>query len=158
MCLVIDSCCLTRVFNGRNSEHKPFAPVLEWVRTSGRMIYGGSKYIKELRELTEIFGLVTELRRSRRAIQIPDAVVDSIALDLKERFPEKVFNDEHIVALVIASRCCVVCTHDKAAMAYLKRKDVFHPYQGLSRPKIYSGLKNNHKLCCAKHVVEICKQ
>lgn len=157
MCLVIDSDCLSRVFIGSNREHKKFAPVLKWINTSGYMIYGGTKYNAQLRELTEVLGLVVELSKRRRTIQLATTTVDAIADELKVRFPEPKFDDEHVVALVIASRCCVVCTYDKGAMEYLRRKDVYDPYKGVKRPSIYSGFKHHHRLCCHENVVGACR-
>jgi hypothetical protein len=158
MCLVIDSDCLSRVFIGRNSEHKPFEPVWKWINSSGCMIYGGTKYNEQLRLLTEVLGLVVELAKQKKVVQLPTTLVDGIARELKERFPESQFDDEHIVALVIASRCRVVCTYDKGAMKYLRRKEIYGPYQGVNRPSIYSGSRGHDKLCCDKHIVAICRR
>ena len=102
-------------------------------------------------------GLVAELSRRRKTIRIADSTVDQIANGLKARFPEREFDDEHIVALVIASRCRVVCTDDKAAISYLRRKDVFTGYVGVKRPSIYRGLKDHGRLCCDRHIVGICR-
>ena len=63
------------------------------------------------------------LRLGGRLVRIPDDAVDALAAELKKRVPQKEFNDEHIVALVALSKCCVVCTDDKRAIQFLKRKD-----------------------------------
>ena len=158
MCLVIDTCCLSIVFEGNNKKHNKFIPVLKWVTEGkGRMIYGGTKYDSELGKTTKILGIVGELRKARRAIHLSAAKVDPIADALKEKCPETGFDDEHIVALVIASRCCVVCTDDKIAISYLKRADLFRDY-GVARPSIYKGHKDHRKLCCDKNVVGMCRQ
>jgi hypothetical protein len=120
------------------------------------MIYGGTKYSEELRKLSVIFALVGELERKGRTVVLPGAEVDRIAAELKVQFPENAFNDEHIVAIVIASRCRVVCTLDRGAMSYLRSNAVFTPYK-VKRPSIYSGSTAHHKLCCDKHVVEVCR-
>jgi hypothetical protein len=101
------------------------------------------------------FEVTTEAEH--RAIKIPNGTVDPIAAALKVRFPEAEFDDEHIVALVIASRCCVVCTNDKTAITYLKRRDVFSDYNGINRPSIFRGHKYHHRLCCDEHIVGICR-
>jgi hypothetical protein len=159
MCLVIDTCCFALVFGGTIKEHDRFIPVLHWITEGkGRMIYGGTKYNTELRKARWMLGIVAELSRKRRTIQIPNAIVDPIATALKVQFPEAAFDDEHIVALVIASQCCVVCTDDNKAIAYLKRRDVFSAYAGVERPKIYRGHKSHKKLCCDQHIVKICRE
>src|SRR5215212_7875636 len=106
MCLIIDTCCLARVFDRKNSEHAPFAPILDWITVGkGRIIYGGTKYMKELSEARKFLGMVTELSRAGRAISLPQQEVDDFAAAAKSREPDSRFNDEHIVALVVASRC-----------------------------------------------------
>jgi hypothetical protein len=155
MCLVIDTCCLAMVFQGDNRRHREFVPVLRWIHGRGCMIYGGTKYNRELRAITDILGLVIELSKQRRTVQIPTATVDTIAAALKARFPERAFNDEHIVALVIASRCRVVCTDDTGAISYLRRTDVFQPYPNVKRPSIYRGARNG-RLCCDRYITDIC--
>jgi hypothetical protein len=159
MCLVIDTCCFALVFDSSIKQHAKFIPVLKWITEGkGRMIYGGTKYNIELGRTTKALGIVSELSRKRRTIQIPNASVDPIAAALKARFPEPAFDDEHIIALVIASRCCVVCTNDNPAISYLKRLDVFSDYRDVERPKIYRGHKSHMKLCCDKHIVGICRE
>jgi hypothetical protein len=159
MCLVIDANCFALVFNKSIDEHKKFIPVLNWITEGkGRMIYGGTKYNTELRTARWMLGIVSELSKKRRMIQVPDATVDPIATALKVKFPEAEFDDEHIVALVIASRCCVVCTKDNPAISYLKRLDVFSDYAGVERPKIYKGHKSHKDLCCDENIATICRE
>jgi len=158
MCLVIDTCCLSTVFESASKKHANFVPVLKWVTAGkGRMIYGGTKYDTELGKITKVLSIVSELDKARRAIRVPTATVDALAAELKEKYPEQEFDDEHIVALVIASRCCVVCTEDNIAISYLKRSDVFSDYAGVERPRIYRGHRTHKNLCCDEHIVEICR-
>ena len=156
MCLVIDTCCLAMVFDGTNKKHAGFIPVLKWINGKGRMIYGGTKYNTELGKAAKFLPYVTELSRKRHTVQIPNATVDPIADALKLQCPEPEFDDAHIVALVIASKCCVVCTEDKTAISYLKRPALFTA-PGVSRPSIFRGRKNHGKLCCDHHIVAMCK-
>lgn len=156
MCLIIDTCCLAMVFDGGNKKHPNFIPVLNWINGKGLMIYGGTKYNEELGRAAKFLPYVAELSRKRRTVQIPNATVDPIAAALKVKVPDPKFDDEHIVALVIASRCGVVCTNDNVAISYLKRRDMFSDHAGVERPKIYSGHKRHVKLCCDKHIVGVC--
>lgn len=156
MCLVIDTCCLAMVFDEKNNRHYHFQPVLDWVTSGdGKMIYGGTKYKSELKEAYRYLGIVSELKRSRRAIELSDSDVDTLARRLKILVVDPEFNDEHIAALVIASRCCVVCTNDNTAISYLKRPALFSPYK-MRRPRIYSS-NHNRGLCCKHHIVAVCK-
>lgn len=155
MCLVIDTCCLGMVFDKHNKNHLHFAAVLDWVVFGkGRMIYGGTKYNRELRQAYRFLGIVSELKRSQKAIEMPTTEVDIIAEEVKVQAADPRFDDEHIAALVILSRCCVVCTNDGVAISNLKRPELFSDY-GMKHPKIYSS-KRNQDLCCNQHLVAIC--
>ncbi|HEV2521519.1 MAG TPA: hypothetical protein VGT24_03985 [Candidatus Acidoferrales bacterium] len=155
---MIDICCLGMVFDGRNKKHPQFTPVLEWINAGGYMIYGGTKYNEELRRIPKYLPYIAELSKKRRTIRIESDVVDRIATNLKEKIADPDFDDEHLVALVIASRCCVVCTDDNGAISFLRRSDLFKGYIGANRPKIYRGRKSHGRLCCSEHVVGICRE
>jgi hypothetical protein len=159
MCLVIDTNCFALVFEPKTKDHKKFVPVLNWItKGRGRMIYGGTKYNAELGKAIKVLGIVKELSTQRRTIHFENATVDPIAAGLKEKFPEAAFDDEHIAALVIASRCCVVCTKDDVAVSYFKRPDMFSDYAGVERPKIYKGHPSHKNLCCDRHLVRVCRE
>jgi hypothetical protein len=154
MCLVIDACCLSRVFNVNNKEHYQFGPVYKWVRYGrGRMIYGGTKYLKELKEVKGLSRLLTELEKQRRVEILPKTCVDSIAEEIAERVNDKQLNDEHLIAIVIASRCRIVCTDDQKAFPFIRRSDLYRKY-GAKRPSIYRYAKKHENMCCDRNVVE----
>lgn len=157
MCLIVDTCCISRVFNQDNAEHKHFAPALKWITDGkGKLIYGGTKYGIELRKCGEVLvRTVTELGRKMRLIEIDRDEVDRVAAELRRKVAKDDFDDEHIVALVILSRCCVVCTCDARAFPYLKRRDLYP--KDVKRPAIYRGRPNNKDLCCEKYMAEICR-
>ena len=144
------------VFDKSNTKHAQFAPVLEWVTAGkGRIIYGGTKYSQELRDSPQYVAILAELSRQSRTIQIPTARVDEIAKGIKEQVASERFNDEHLIALVIASRCCVVCTVDNGAIKYLRRPGLFSDHK-MKRPRIFKGTKSNCKLCSDKYLAPIC--
>jgi hypothetical protein len=153
MCLVIDANVIGKVFNQRNAEHKRFSPVALWVTTgTGSVIYGGTKYLKEFGE-GKYLGLFAELLKASRAVRVETKAVDDRALELKAKVPEEEFDDEHIVALVGLSKCCLVCTDDLVSPPYLRRKDLYPP--GVKTPYIYRSLADK-KHCCVRLIVEIC--
>lgn len=155
MCLVIDTCVLAKVFDPANQEHHLFEPVLKWITVGkGRMIYGGTKYKRELAVARKYLGIIAELERGRRAIRISKSEVDRLARAVKGQCPNRKFNDEHLVAIVIAARCRVVCTDDRDAIPYLKNTAFYRPYN-LQKPKIYC-YKEHKNLCHDKHVVGLC--
>lgn len=157
MCVVIDTCCLSRVFEKENAEHSHFASVLTWVTapSKGSIVYGGSKYQAELEEARKFIKFINQLRTAGRAIRLDDAKVDKIAREVRKQINDRAFNDEHLVAIIIASRCCVICTCDKTAMPFLRNVAIYRKYQ-VKRPKIYSG-KANKSLCSDKHITGICR-
>lgn len=158
MCLVIDANCFARVFDKSNKDHTRFAPVWKWINDGkGRMIYGGTKYANELRAASKFLPIVAELEKKGKTVRISNNLVDAIAAKLKATFDDASFNDEHLVALVIASRCRVVCTDDKIAISFLRRNDVFAGQAGAERPSVYRGHKSHAKLCCDRHLVAICR-
>lgn len=156
MCVIIDSCCLTLVFDRNNKEHTRFAPVLNWVNGRGCMVYGGTKYAEELAKMPRYLAIVVELRKTRHAVPVPNDTVDAISAKLKKDYPDTKFNDPHIVALAIASGCQVVCTNDDTAISYLRRLDIFRS-RGMTRPSIYRGHKTHCKLCCDQRIVGVCR-
>jgi len=153
MCVVIDANVIGKVFDRRNAEHARFRPIATWVTTgNGSVIYGGTKYMKELGE-GKFLALFTELSKVRRAIMVSAMAVDDRARVLKELVPDKDFDDEHIVAIIGVSRCCLVCTDDVRALPYLKRKDLYP--DGVKIPHIYRSLADKRH-CCNRLIVEIC--
>lgn len=153
MCVIIDVNCIGKVFDQKNAEYQRFQPVHLWVMTGdGSVIYGGTKYLKELGE-GKYLNLFTELLKVRRAIKINSESVDKRAVQLKIRVPDDAFDDEHIVALVGISRCCVVCTDDVNSLPYLKRRDLYP--SGVKVPKIYRSIEDK-KLCSSRLMSEIC--
>lgn len=157
MCIVIDTCCLSMVFDGGNKRHADFEPIRTWVTSGkGRMIYGGTKYMTELQEAQKFLGIILELDKARRAIRLPDARVDQVAGEFKALADAPGFNDEHIAALAVVSRCHVVCTRDGEAKKHLMRASLFAHYK-MKRPRIYSS-KRNKDLCSDKYLVVACRQ
>lgn len=153
MCLVIDANALSKVFDSSNSEHARFKPVAVWVTTgTGSVVWGGSKYIKELGKgrYLRFFG---ELTKANRAVMVDTAAVDERARRLRAKVPDKEFNDPHIVALVGVSRCCLVCTDDTESLPYLRRNDLYP--DGVRAPHIYRQLKDA-KHCSSRLIVDIC--
>lgn len=155
MCLVIDTCCLSHVFNKKNQNHKEYLPVLRWItQGKGCLIYGGEKYSKELISAKSYLRIFAELRRQGRALKLEDAKVDEEAKLAEKRVNQKDFNDEHLVALVVVSGCRVVCTDDNAAKKYLRLASSFP--KGVKRPSIYNR-HSHHKLCEQRNIVGVCK-
>jgi hypothetical protein len=114
------------------------------------MIYGGTKYLTELSQVRKILPIVNELNRKGRVKVVATAEVDTLAEKIRQKVNESAFNDDHLVAIVIVSRCRVVCTEDEEAMPYLKRPDLYSDHD-MHHPSIYNRSTHKH-LCCDENL------
>jgi hypothetical protein len=108
----------------------------------GGLIYGGEKYAKEVDFTSPTYlPLLVELERKGRMREICGHCVNRVSADLKRKIPDDPdFDDEHILALVIISKCRVVCTEEKRGLPFLKRSDLYP--KGSRPPKIYGSKRN----------------
>ena len=155
MCIIIDTNCFSKVFDTQNAQHQRFQPVFKWVTSGdGRVIYGGTKYNREITGMRRFLRLLVELGRKGRLIRINDARVDSVAAKLKSVVPDAEFDDEHLVAMVAVSKCCVVCTDDTRCLPYLRDRRLYP--RGVKPPNIYR-LYTDARFCCGRYIAEICR-
>src|SRR5262245_41416936 len=123
MCVVIDTCTFSKVFNKENKDHDRFSPILNWImKKRGKIIIGGAKYGKEVVAHNGALRILSELEKINRITRIDSGKVDALAREIKKIEPAAKFNDEHLLAMVGMSRCRVVCTDDRIAISYLKRR------------------------------------
>jgi len=156
MCIVIDSCTIASVFNSTDICHDEFKPVLDWISFgAGKMIFGGSKYKQELNKLPCYIKIIKELEKAGRCIIIDEKRVDDIQNDIEKKYSHRNFDDTHIVAIIIASRIRLICTNEKRAIPWYKKKELYP--QGLKRPKLYTS-RRNRTLLKKKYIVNICSQ
>jgi|SRR5882724_259950 len=156
MCLLIDSCSLSVVFNNRNSKHKEFEPVYKFINEGkGTLVYGGTRYLAELAKAERYLKLFIEFTKSQKARLLNKAAVDAAEQEVRALAAKKGFNDPHIVAIVRVAHCRLVCTSDSASIPFLKDKALYP--KGAKRPKIYCGLAQRRLLrdrevtgCCPK--------
>lgn len=152
MCIIIDTNTLALVFDKTTLGHNEFKPVSDWIFTGkGKVVYGGTKYKHELKKYLGIF---TELSRANKAVKIDDQKVDNAELMASGMIVDKDFDDQHIVGLLIVSKCKLICSHDKRAYPFFRNKIFFSPAS--NKPRIYSG-KRNHELLADRHIAEVCQ-
>lgn len=155
MCAVIDACVFSLVFDEHQDGHARFSGLAKWIRSGkGKLIVGGKKYFSEIGG-KKVTRLLIEFEKGRRLVRLCDNEVDREAARVKRVEPAKAFNDEHIVAMVSISKCCVVCTDDTEAIQYLKRADLYR--KGVSPPKIFKHKRHTQDLCIKDHIVQICR-
>jgi hypothetical protein len=156
MCIVIDTNCFSCVFNVSSKEHVKFRPVLLWVVDGkGKVVYGGTKYKKELENAAKYARLFVELDKAGKTVEVNKENVDAIEAKVDKKISNPNFNDPHIIAITIESKCRLICTNEKR-FGYFIRTPSLYP-KHVSRPKIYRGLKNNERLLRDQNIVDICK-
>lgn len=143
MCLIIDASAISSVFNNSNENHHQFKPVLDWlVDGKGKIVYGGSKYKRELAKTSRYVPIINELGRSGKVVLFEDALVDDAEAELKEKISE--CNDCHLIAIVLVSGCRIICTNEDEAIPFLKKSSL---YKGpIKRPKVYRSKRNKDVL------------
>jgi len=158
MCVVIDVNTFPDVFATVAGVENDFSPVLGWIKKeeSGRMVFGGTKYKKELSKMSKYFGVILELKKIRKVAQINDILVDKREAELKKLVNKDDFDDPHIIAILTVSGCRVFCSKDKRSDKFLKDK-ILYP-KGHARPSIYRSkrnirLLNNNMLVTLKNCI-----
>jgi len=155
MCIIIDANTISKVFNEDDINHKEFKPLLDWIlNDNGKIVYGGSKYFEELELMAKYRSLFIQLGKARKTVEIPLDLVDFETEKAKEIIQHKDFDDQHLVGLVRASKCKLVCTSEKRAIRFLKNSDLY--VKSIHRPKIYSSSKNAD-LLCKNNIAKCCK-
>ena len=119
----------------------------------GKLVYGGAKYRLELKKARRYLRLVNELRKARTAIEVDSQEVDTTQQEIEVFLEHKDFNDSHIVAIVIVSRCGLICSYDRKAHPFFKMSILYPKH--FKRPKIYTGI-NCKDLLCDKNIVGVC--
>jgi len=155
MCLVLDTNVFSDFFDSNNANFSEYEPVRNWVfKGAGKLLYGGKKYKDEMRMAKKYLRFFASLDRAGKIIKLDDDKVNSHQIKVKELEDSKDFDDPHLIAIIIESKCQLICTNDKRAIPYIKNNK-FYP-KGIKCPKIYSS-KRNHKLLSNYYISEICK-
>jgi predicted nucleic acid-binding protein len=156
MCIVIDTNTLARVFDSTNKEHNNFQPVYEWIiNGNGKIVYGGETYIGELLKANRYYKLILQLNKAKKAINISENLVNEHEKIVKELKKHRDFDDPHIVALIRASKCKLICTDEKRAIPFFKNIELYE--KSTDRPKIYTSLKNKG-LLIDRNISKVCMQ
>jgi hypothetical protein len=122
-----------------------FEPVLNWIiNGNGFIVYGGTKYIKELSKATRYLSLFTKLRSLNKVIKFPADKIDERQKEIMALENDEDFDDPHLPAIASVTRCKLICTVDSRAFKFIARKEF---YSGMKPPKIYSRKANKALLC-----------
>lgn len=156
MCIVIDTNTWASVLDTASADHLAFKPVHDWIfgeGGKGKIIYGGSTYINETppkyRKLLKYF---TDMGKAKG---VSSDAVDFHETALKQKIQHPDFDDPHIVAIIIVSKCKLICTNEKRAIPFFKdKKGVLYPKR-FHKPKIYHAALNRD-LLIDKNMAAIC--
>ena len=152
MCIIIDTNTLASVFKSSSLNHNEFKPVLDWIiNGKGKIVYGGTKYNLEVQKY---YALFSELRRMRKAVLIDNSSVDQYAKEAGDKIAHPDFDDQHLIGLLMVSKCKLICSEDKRAYPYFRHSYFFSPSR--KKPKIYSG-RGNMTLLTDQNIVTVCK-
>ena len=154
MCIVIDINAIPSVFKCEANDHPEFRPVREWIIDGkGKMVYGGTKYKEELSKLKHYHNFIAELSRKGKIVMIDENKVDEEQQKIIQRTSNRKFNDPHLVAIIVASGCRLLCTNDKKLVPFIKDKKLYGNHA--SRPSIYSNSKNS-RLLNDRNIADCC--
>lgn len=148
MSILIDTCAIHCVFDVDKQKHLEYKPIAKWLFNGpGKIVYGGEKYIKELKKaIGPYLEIYAELYKSGKIIRLNDKEVDIIQKKVEQIKKHKDFDDPHLIAIVITSDVRLVCTTEKRAIPFIKSKELY--FNGIKPPKIYSF--KNHKILLGK--------
>lgn len=141
MCVIVDTNCLASVFERKSEKHPQFAPVLEWIiYGKGKLIYGGSKYISELRKASKYFKIIIQLKKKGKVICVDKERVDREQKRIEKEITDKDFDDPHLPAIVIVSKCKVICSCDTRSVKFVTLPQLYP--KGIDVPKYYTSKRN----------------
>ena len=148
MSIILDTNCFSRVFCRKDKEHREFKPVLDWIiYGSGFLVYGGSKYKKELETSGRFKKFFRLLKDYKKAIHFPDLEIDCYQKSYEAKIIDKDFDDPHLPAIVIVSKCRLICTRDLRSQPFVTSSDNYP--KKFHTPQYYTGLKDVNLLCDA---------
>ena len=143
--VILDTNCFSHVFNRSDKRHAAFVDFLDWLCSgSGHLVYGGKKYLDELKKTKRYLKIFRLLSQWNKAELYDMVSIDSEMDRIIHLVNDSRFDDPHLAAIVIVSKCRVICTSDSRSFIFLKRKDI---YDGkVPCPKFYTGDKCSNLL------------
>lgn len=154
MCIIIDTNVFSEVTDPTSADHNAFKAVLNWITSGdGKAVYGGSKYLKELKGNYAVLSFFVLLGRKNKTHVCDQALVDADEKRVIKLSP-KGFNDQHLVAIVNISECKIICSKNTNDFSHIQNKKFYLKKKNV--PKIYC--KSRHSsLLTKKNIAEICQ-
>lgn len=146
MAIIIDTNCFANVFNSRSSNHAEFKPVLDWIiKGKGIIVYGGSKYKEELQKASKYLTIFRLLKDVNKVLIGDSNEIDRVQSEIENKTVDKDFDDPHLPAIVIVTKCRLICSNDSRSIPFVQQRELYP--QGCITPSYYTGLRNSNLLC-----------
>jgi len=152
MCIIVDTNVMSCVLDKNNQD---YFPVFDWVvNKNGKFVYGGTKYLNELSKQKKFLSFLVELGKLNKTFIANKKVVDDLQVKIENSVTNSDFDDPHLIAIIIATKCKLICSEDSRADKFLKSKQVFNIFDA-KIPSIYRKAKHK-RLLRNKNIVECC--
>lgn len=159
MSIIIDTNCFHKIFKYDSKDVcDDFAPLYKWIFTEkNKIVYGGKTYDKELKKDNKALGVVNQLKSANQVIKLKNDLVNRKEIFIKSAngCKKSDFDDQHIVAIIIISKCMLISTDDTGLIKFLHSGKLRRLFK-TKRPKIYSK-KSNYTILNKKNIAKIPK-
>lgn len=147
MCIIVDTNTFSLVFKANSNYTQDFRPVLDWViGGKGKFVIGGTKYLDELKQNRKALSFLNIMRsKTNKVIILNKNKVDEWQIIIQQKKQDSDFDDPHLPAMVIVSRCLLICSLDKRSIEYVTSKSIYP--KNIKVPKYYTGIHNVNLLC-----------
>ncbi|OYU97400.1 MAG: hypothetical protein CFE21_03660 [Bacteroidetes bacterium B1(2017)] len=146
MPIIIDTNCFANVFSRNSTKHNEFEPVLKWIiEGKGLIIYGGSKYKEELKRASKYLTLFRLLKEVGKVVNTLDTEIDKLQSNIERIKKEEAFNDVHLLAISVITKCRVICSEDTTSIQFVTSREYLP--KGSVKPVYYTSKKNLNLLC-----------
>ncbi|WP_120489201.1 hypothetical protein [Bergeyella cardium] len=146
MAIIIDTNCFANVFDKKSANHQEYKPVLDWIVSGkGLLVYGGSKYIAELKKSPKYLPIFRLLKEVNKVIIGNTENIDKIQAEIESVWKDENFDDPHLVAIVIDTKCRLICSEDKRSIPFVRNQKLYP--KGFQAPSYYTGSRNKDLLC-----------
>ena len=146
MCVIVDTNCFANVFDPNSAKFEEFKPVLDWVlEGKGKFIYGGTKYIEELKKARKFLKFFNVLKsKTNKVVVVDKERVDKEQERISQIITDKDFDDPHLPAIAIVARCQIICSVDTRSVRFVTLPNLYP--KGVKIPRYYTGLRNKNLL------------
>lgn len=145
MAIIVDTNCFANVFSRKSEKHPEFKPVLDWVlHGKGFFVYGGTKYKNELLKASKYLKILGHLKDAGKVYIGNNENIDRLEKEIEKENTDKLFNDIHILAICLDTKCILVCSEDTTSIPFITDSKYFN--KGDKKPLFYTSKRNKNLL------------